>query len=397
MASRAYLLLQRELHRIKRDPLPWGITANVVLGDIYQWKGTIHGPADTSWEGGIFQVDITFGPDHDEVPPVVRFVTVPFHPNIEMQSGKPCLDLLDDLYSWKPGMTVVGLLLCLQQLMVHPDLTNPVNAPAAEIYVKSRRLYDQLARDCVVASRRVAAGLPPHGNDLDEGEKPVDVVSDATATVIAHTAVIAAKPTNKTNTQTVTQPKVARLSFDDYHQYWKSIATSIPLDTEIQQKSGVIVLEGKSSRAKLNESQFKDMVERQKTLWYGNFTKSPRVSSEKKTPQNPRPPAWKYPEAERVDAPSEHGSSLGNPSINGDAEVSKPNVPGNVILPTDGERAYVDGESHSSHPSAEQDNQSYSNSLETGSYYDEMDGNNGDDWEKEALELEEWTSSLPQI
>ncbi|KAI8854787.1 ubiquitin-conjugating enzyme/RWD-like protein [Chytridium lagenaria] len=92
----------------------------------------------------LFKVDMVFGEDFDEVPPTVHFLTVPFHPNIDMHSGRPCLDILDDPSAWFSGITIVGLMLSLQHLLSHPNLENPVNAPAAEIYFKSRRLSSSL-------------------------------------------------------------------------------------------------------------------------------------------------------------------------------------------------------------------------------------------------------------
>jgi ubiquitin-conjugating enzyme E2 U len=32
-------------------------------------------------QGGVFQVDVIFNEDYDSQPPLVSFVTIPFHPN----------------------------------------------------------------------------------------------------------------------------------------------------------------------------------------------------------------------------------------------------------------------------------------------------------------------------
>ena len=39
------------------------------------WKGWIRGPADTPYEGGVFQLDIRCGMDYPLAPPTIRFVT----------------------------------------------------------------------------------------------------------------------------------------------------------------------------------------------------------------------------------------------------------------------------------------------------------------------------------
>ncbi|KAJ3240643.1 hypothetical protein HDU81_003227 [Chytriomyces hyalinus] len=54
--SRTALLLERELHRINRmdeASTPWGLSVEVVLNNIFEWKGTILGAPDTPWEGGL--------------------------------------------------------------------------------------------------------------------------------------------------------------------------------------------------------------------------------------------------------------------------------------------------------------------------------------------------------
>lgn len=40
-------------------------------------------------------------------------------------------------------------------MLAHPVVRNPINIQAAEMYCNSPRLYDQIARDSVVASRRI--------------------------------------------------------------------------------------------------------------------------------------------------------------------------------------------------------------------------------------------------
>ncbi len=44
-------------------------------------------------------------------------------------------------------------------MLACPSLTNPINLHAAEMYAHSPRLYEQLVRDSVVASRRIAGKL----------------------------------------------------------------------------------------------------------------------------------------------------------------------------------------------------------------------------------------------
>ncbi|KAI9328578.1 ubiquitin-conjugating enzyme E2 U-like protein, partial [Zopfochytrium polystomum] len=161
--SRANLLLQKQLYKIEtakqRGSLAWGIEAGPVLNDIFCWEAKVLGLRDTPWEGGIFKLRMQFSEAFDQVPPQVTFLTVPFHPNVEMETGRPCWAALDDLDEWDPDLSIVGMLTSLQFLLANPTPSNAVNDAACSIFLQSPRLYDQLARDCVLASQRVEAGL----------------------------------------------------------------------------------------------------------------------------------------------------------------------------------------------------------------------------------------------
>jgi ubiquitin-conjugating enzyme E2 U len=70
-----------------------------------------------------------------------------------MKTGKPCLDILGD--QWSPNYSLSHLLLQLQLFLSHPEVENYVNAPAADIYIHSPRLYNQMIQDCIIASRKI--------------------------------------------------------------------------------------------------------------------------------------------------------------------------------------------------------------------------------------------------
>ncbi|KAI8612213.1 ubiquitin-conjugating enzyme/RWD-like protein [Chytriomyces sp. MP71] len=281
--SRPALLLERELFRINRlddSTIPWGISAEVVLSNIFEWKCTILGPPDTPWEGAILKVKLIFNEDYNEVPPKVLFLTVPFHPNVDMYTGAPCTDFLDDESCWDPNTSILGILLCLQNLIANPVLENPVNIPAYEIYSQSPRLYAQLCRDCVVASRRLDAGLRPfssaltdiqkrynlrHGGFDDDDDDRSDADSNRLITIPQPQYADALGPSKH----------VTRLNFDDYHAFWKATATSLPPEPARTDFTKPLMLrfDGVTPHGKMSESKFRDMVEQQRTLWYGKFDK----------------------------------------------------------------------------------------------------------------------------
>ena len=93
MTSPAMLRLMSDLRQIKQDP-PLGCSASPCADDnLFVWNATIFGPDDTPWEGGIFQLKITFSEGYPAKPPRVRFASEMFHPNV-FKDGNICLDII---------------------------------------------------------------------------------------------------------------------------------------------------------------------------------------------------------------------------------------------------------------------------------------------------------------
>lgn len=53
--------------------------------NIRQWGAIISGPPDTSYYGYKFELKIDVGDEYPMAPPVIRFVTKCFHPNIHFE------------------------------------------------------------------------------------------------------------------------------------------------------------------------------------------------------------------------------------------------------------------------------------------------------------------------
>ena len=91
-------LLSTNYHtRIQDDP-PDGIMASPTPDNIMTWHAVIFGPEDTPFEDGTFKLALTFDENYPNKPPVVRFVSKMFHPNVYADGGI-CLDILQNRYS----------------------------------------------------------------------------------------------------------------------------------------------------------------------------------------------------------------------------------------------------------------------------------------------------------
>lgn len=83
--------LMKELAEVAKDDSS-GVTAKPVReGDFRHLKGTIHGPLETVYEGGVFDIDIVIPKQYPFEPPKMTFITKIWHPNISSQTGAICL------------------------------------------------------------------------------------------------------------------------------------------------------------------------------------------------------------------------------------------------------------------------------------------------------------------
>jgi ubiquitin-conjugating enzyme E2 D/E len=134
--------IQRELKLLLSDP-PDNCSAGPIEDDIFHWEGTIMGPTDTVYEGGIFNLDIQFPSNYPFKPPKVRFLTKIYHPNIN-SGGFICLDIFKE--NWSPALTISKVLLSLCSLLTDPNPDDPLVVDIADEYVNDREKYNNTAR-----------------------------------------------------------------------------------------------------------------------------------------------------------------------------------------------------------------------------------------------------------
>jgi ubiquitin-conjugating enzyme E2 D/E len=134
--------IQKELTLLLKDP-PDNCSAGPVGDDIFHWEGTIMGPTETVYEGGIFNLDIQFPKNYPFKPPKVRFLTKIYHPNIN-GGGFICLDIFKE--NWSPALTISKVLLSLCSLLTDPNPEDPLVVDIADQYVNDREKYNNTAR-----------------------------------------------------------------------------------------------------------------------------------------------------------------------------------------------------------------------------------------------------------
>ncbi|KAF9427175.1 hypothetical protein BGZ76_002441 [Entomortierella beljakovae] len=141
--------IQKEIADCQRDQASLIDLRLVEDGNIMHLKGRFPGPPGTSYEGGMFQVDIVLSDTYPFQPPNVKFDTKVYHPNVSSQTGVICLDILKQ--QWSPVLTISSTLLSVQSLLCTPEPNDPQDAQVASQYLNDHAAFLETARfwtDC---------------------------------------------------------------------------------------------------------------------------------------------------------------------------------------------------------------------------------------------------------
>uniref|UniRef100_A0A8C5PT16 Ubiquitin conjugating enzyme E2 U n=1 Tax=Leptobrachium leishanense TaxID=445787 RepID=A0A8C5PT16_9ANUR len=198
MHSRAYLLLEREYQQLQEDAL-YGISVTPRTDTLLDWVAEIRGLKDSLWEGCVLQLYMKYPENYNHLPPEIVFNTIPFHPNVDQISGKPCIIFLDNPEYWNPRYTMTTILLTAQVMICNPQAESAVNLEAADLWQNRPSMYRQLVLDCVKNSKLIDAGFihkPPRISTAQDPPLPS------------------------------AGRKIKPVSFEDYHRNWTEIGTS---------------------------------------------------------------------------------------------------------------------------------------------------------------------------
>jgi len=157
-------LLANQYRSILADPVE-GFT--VELEDdasLYEWKVYLEGPKETCYESGVFQLRLSFPKDYPMSPPVLRFVSDFWHPNV-YHDGKVCMSILhppgEDAMSgelaeerWLPTQSVTTIVLSLMSLLNDPNCSSPANVDASVEWRKHRESYINKCKKLVEKANR---------------------------------------------------------------------------------------------------------------------------------------------------------------------------------------------------------------------------------------------------
>jgi len=112
--------------------------------NLFEWAGTIEGAPGTIYAGLRYKISISFPSNYPYAPPTIKFDSPCFHPNVDLQGGAICLDILQD--KWSAVYSVQTILLSLQSLLGEPNNASPLNPDAANIWDNPEEFKKQLMK-----------------------------------------------------------------------------------------------------------------------------------------------------------------------------------------------------------------------------------------------------------
>ena len=134
--------IMKEIEELYRDP-PDNVTAGPIdEKNIYHWIATIEGPDDTDYKDGVFILDIQIPKEYPFKPPICKFKTKIYHPNINKDNGNICLNILKP-DKWNPSLSISNVLLSIMVLLAKPKFDSPLNGEARDLFYKSEKEYKE--------------------------------------------------------------------------------------------------------------------------------------------------------------------------------------------------------------------------------------------------------------
>ena len=174
-----------ELRNIRAGKVPF-VSAVPLDDSLAKVLASIEGPPETPYEGGIFFITVQLSETDPYAPPVMRFHTKIYHPNISPQ-GHICADykekwnavfaagasripVSDSNAIWFPPRSgdtrwsLGALLTALCGLLASPDVEDPLVPEIAQNYLED---YDSYCENASLYTKRFATGARPEYEDLD--------------------------------------------------------------------------------------------------------------------------------------------------------------------------------------------------------------------------------------
>jgi len=115
--------------------------------DITFWKIDMFGPKDSLYSGGNWKLYAKFPEDYPSSAPEVRFISPILHVNVNSY-GKVCHSILGR--NWTSDTPFSKVLDCIYGLLLHPEVSDPIDTNLATLYFQDKTTYEEKVRKSII-------------------------------------------------------------------------------------------------------------------------------------------------------------------------------------------------------------------------------------------------------
>jgi len=163
MSTQAVARLQKELKELTKNPVEGFKVELADEASLFEWNVYIAGPPDTNYSTGIFKANLKFPEEYPNAPPVMKFLSDFWHPNV-YPDGKVCISILHtpdpmntdekEEETWRPIQTVESILVSVCSMLADPNFSSPANVDASVELRKTPEAYRKRVAKLVEKSKK---------------------------------------------------------------------------------------------------------------------------------------------------------------------------------------------------------------------------------------------------
>lgn len=153
--------ISKEFAEVSQDPPPGFTVALPPSESIHTWHVTLRPPQPSAYHPGVYGILLNLPTDYPFKPPVVKFVTRIYHPNVTNDSlGNVCLGLLKS-DAWKPSTKLRSVLEAISNLLLEPQPDDPLEERIADEYRNDRAEWEKKVKTNVEKFAMEDPNFPP--------------------------------------------------------------------------------------------------------------------------------------------------------------------------------------------------------------------------------------------
>lgn len=112
--------------------------------DIFKFTISFNGPNDSFYRGLNILLHFDIPDSYPIKSPSLRFERRLYHPSVDMETGKVCIDILTSS-NWNMSCTLVTVFKRVVDILINPDTDDPVNIDAYFNFKNNIELFKNLA------------------------------------------------------------------------------------------------------------------------------------------------------------------------------------------------------------------------------------------------------------